>query len=94
MQNDFALRTNAFDAQDTLSSSNSPSNLSEGEVGREYIVKSIETNDEELKSFLFTLGCFEGEPVSIVSKLTSNFVICVKDARYSIDDSLARCIAV
>lgn len=57
-------------------------------------VKEINTTDEAMKEFLFSLGCYPGEKVTIISKLASNLVISVKDARYSIDEQLAKCIIV
>ncbi|MGO1652224.1 FeoA family protein [Senegalia sp. (in: firmicutes)] len=69
-------------------------NLSEAKVNVEYIIKSIETNDEEMKNFLFTLGCYEGEEITIISILADNYVISLKDARYSIDSELAKAIII
>jgi ferrous iron transport protein A len=69
-------------------------NLAEGRLNTEYTIKDIKTNDEELKSFLFTLGCYEGESVTVLSVLAENYVITVKDARYSIDSDLAEAIMI
>lgn len=69
-------------------------NLSQGRINTEYIIKGIKTNDEELKNFLFTLGCYEGETVTLISILAENYVITVKDARYSIDKNLAETIII
>ncbi|WZL75063.1 FeoA family protein [Clostridiaceae bacterium 35-E11] len=69
-------------------------NLSEAKVDVEYTIKGIVTDDEELKNFLFTLGCYEGEKVTVISVLAENYVISVKDARYSIDLDLAKAIIV
>lgn len=71
-----------------------PTNLSEAEVNVVYEIKSITSNDEALKNFLFTLGCYEGESITVISKLVENFVISVKEARYSIDQELAEAIVV
>lgn len=68
--------------------------LSRAQLNKEYIVKEVKTSDEELKNFLFTLGCYEGEMVTVLSALGKNFVIAVKDARYSIDKNLAEAIIV
>ena len=67
-------------------------NLSQGLTDTEYIIKAIKADDDELKDFLFTLGCYEGETVTIISILSDNYVINVKDARYSIDKELAEAI--
>ena len=64
-------------------------NLSNAELGREYIVQRVETDDEELNAFLFSLGCYSGEPVTVVSRRRSSCVISVKDGRYCIDSALA-----
>lgn len=69
-------------------------NLTEAQINREYTIKEVRTNDEELKNFLFTLGCYEGETVTVLSILSENYVISVKDARYSIDKYLAEAIVV
>jgi ferrous iron transport protein A len=69
-------------------------NLSQGNIDTEYIIQEIKTNDEDLRSFLFSLGCYEGEKITIISVLAENFVLSVKDARYSIDRDLAEAIRV
>lgn len=69
-------------------------NLAQGRINTEYIIKDIDTNDEEIKDFLFTLGCYEGEAVTVISILAENYVITVKDARYSIDKDLAEAIII
>ncbi|MBQ2802008.1 MAG: ferrous iron transport protein A [Lachnospiraceae bacterium] len=69
-------------------------NLSEANLGEEYIVKDIITDDEELNSFLFSLGCYSGEPITVVSRRKDSCVISVKDARYNIDNDLAQAISV
>lgn len=69
-------------------------NLAKAQLDREYTIKEVKTNDEELKNFLFTLGCYEGETVTVLSILSENYVISVKDARYSIDRYLAEAIIV
>ena len=69
-------------------------NLRAAEEGKEYIIRQIETNDEELNAFLFSLGCYSGEPITVVSRRRSGCVISVKDARYSIDNQLAEAIIV
>lgn len=62
--------------------------------GKEYIIQRIDTDDEEMDSFLFSLGCYSGEPITVVTRKRGGCVISVKDARYSIDDQLARAIVV
>ena len=62
--------------------------------GKEYIVTRINTNDEALDSFLFSLGCYSGEPITVVSRKRNNCTIAVKDGRYSIDNQLAAAISI
>ncbi len=69
-------------------------NLTEADINSPYIIKEIDTQDEQMREFLFTLGCYEGEEVTVISVLTENYVINVKDARYSIDEDLARAILI
>lgn len=69
-------------------------NLTEANVGEEYIVKEIQTDDEELNSFLFTLGCYSGEPITVISHLRSGCVVSIKDGRYTIDKQLAAAIII
>lgn len=69
-------------------------NLVDANVDQEYIIKDIITNDSELRNFLFTLGCFAGEFITVISVLSENYVISVKDARYSIDSDLAKAIVI
>ena len=69
-------------------------NLAEANVGEEYIVKEIQTDDEELDAFLFTLGCYSGEPITVVSRMRGGCVVSIKDGRYNIDNQLAEAIIV
>ena len=64
------------------------------EEGKEYIIKAIETDDEELDAFLFSLGCYAGEPVTVISRRRSGCVVSIKDGRYSIDNDLADSISI
>ena len=62
--------------------------------GTEYIIKDICTDDEELNSFLFSLGCYAGEPITVVSHLAKSCVVSIKDGRYNIDRQLAEAISI
>ena len=68
--------------------------LLNAEERKEYIIKHIRTNDEELNSFLFSLGCYSGEPITVVKRRKYGCVVSIKDGRYSIDNALADAIAV
>ncbi|MFR7758016.1 MAG: FeoA family protein [Christensenellales bacterium] len=69
-------------------------NLTKAEEGKEYIIRRIDTDDEELDAFLFSLGCYSGEQITVVSRRRGSCTISVKDGRYSIDDQLAEAIVI
>ena len=69
-------------------------NLTNAQLGTEYIVKELRTGDEELNSFLFTLGCYVGEPITVISRRRSGCTVSIKDGRYNIDKDLASAILV
>ena len=69
-------------------------NLAMAEEGKEYIIQRIETDDEELNAFLFSLGCYSGEPVTVISKRRGGCTVSIKDGRYNIDNQLAQAIIV
>ena len=69
-------------------------NLLDAKEGEEYIIKSILSNDEELEAFLFSLGCYSGEPITVVSRMKGGCVVSIKDARYNIDTDLAKAISI
>jgi len=69
-------------------------NLTSALEGKEYIIQSIDTDDEELNAFLFSLGCYSGEPITVVSHLKKSCVVSIKDARYNIDRDLAAAILI
>ena len=68
--------------------------LLDANLGEEYRIKGILTDDEELDSFLFSLGCYSGEPITVVSRFKSGCVVSIKDVRYNIDNDLAGAIAI
>ncbi len=68
--------------------------LREAQEGTEYIIKEINTDDEELDAFLFSLGCYSGETITVVSHLKSSCMVSIKDARYNIDKQLAEAIII
>ncbi len=69
-------------------------NLSEVNAGEEYVIKDINTDDEELNAFLFSLGCYSGETITVVSRKRSGCVVSIKDGRYNIDNELASAILI
>lgn len=68
--------------------------LLNAQLGKEYIIRKIETDDEELDAFLFSLGCYSGEPITVVSRRRGSCVVSIKDGRYSIDHQLADSIVI
>ena len=68
--------------------------LLNAEEGKEYIVSRIDIDDEELNSFLFSLGCYSGEPITVVTRRKHGCVVSIKDGRYNIDNDLAAAIVI
>ncbi len=68
--------------------------LTDAKIGERYTVAGIAVNDKEISDFLFTLGCYKGEEVTLVSRLSGSYVVSIKDSRYSIDKELAKAILI
>ena len=69
-------------------------NLTNAQEGKEYIIRAIETDDEELDAFLFSLGCYSGEPITVISHKKGTCIVSIKDGRYTIDNQLAAAILI
>ena len=69
-------------------------NLNQAEAGKEYIIRQLDTEDEEMDAFLFSLGCYSGEPITVISHLKGGCVVSIKDGRYTIDKDLAAAILI
>ena len=69
-------------------------NLTNAQEGKEYIIRQILTDDEELDAFLFSLGCYSGEPITVISHRRGGCVVSIKDGRYNIDNQLAEAIII
>ena len=69
-------------------------NLKDAQAGKEYIIRSIETSDEEMDAFLFSLGCYSGERITVVRHLKGGCIVAIKDGRYTIDRGLAAAIQI
>ncbi|MBQ2753064.1 MAG: ferrous iron transport protein A [Firmicutes bacterium] len=69
-------------------------NLRDAQAGEEYIIRGIETDDEEMDAFLFSLGCYSGEPITVVRHTKGGCVVSIKDGRYNIDNLLAEAILI
>ncbi len=69
-------------------------NLRDAEVGKEYIIAQINIDDSELSAFLFSLGCYSGEPITVITRHRKSCVVAIKDGRYNIDNNLAQAINI
>ncbi|MBQ4274257.1 MAG: ferrous iron transport protein A [Clostridia bacterium] len=69
-------------------------NLLSAKEGEVYIIRAIETDDEDMNAFLFSLGCYSGEPITVISRRKGSCVVSIKDGRYSIDSQLAAAIII
>ena len=69
-------------------------NLTQAQEGKEYIIRDIVTDDEEMDAFLFSLGCYSGEPITVISHRKGGCVVSIKDGRYNIDTQLAEAIMI
>lgn len=68
--------------------------LADADEGKKYVIRQIQTEDEDLNAFLFSLGCYSGEPITVVSRLKNSCIVSIKDGRYNIDNQLAEVILV
>lgn len=68
--------------------------LHEAVEEKEYTVKEIMTDDDELNEFLFSLGCYSGERITVIARKKNSCTIVIKDGRYNIDADLAKAIAI
>ncbi len=68
--------------------------LSQGQPGQSYIIRGVQTGDEELEAFLFSLGCYSGQTITLVSRRKGSLTVSIMDGRYSIDEQLAQAIWV
>lgn len=66
----------------------------EATPGQTYTIKEINTEDEEMNGFLFRLGCYSGEPITLISKKKKSCIVVIKDGRYNLDNLLAEAILV
>lgn len=69
-------------------------NLNSANIGENYIVKDVQTEDEDLKAFLFSLGCYSGEPITVISQLKGGCVVSIKNGRYNIDKGIAQAVLI
>ena len=69
-------------------------NLLQADIGKTYIVKEIDTEDEEMNAFLFRLGCYSGEPITLISKKRKSCIVAIKDSRYGLDNQLAEAVII
>lgn len=69
-------------------------NLTEAQAGKEYIVQKILTDDEEMDAFLFSLGCYSGEAITVISHINGGCIVAIKNGRYTFDKQLAAAIVI
>ena len=69
-------------------------NLSDANIEKTYIIEDIKTDDEGLRSFLFPLGCYSGEPITVISHLKGGCVVSIKEGRYNIDKEIAQAVLI
>ena len=69
-------------------------NLKDAVSGQQYVIKEINANDNEFEGFLFSLGCYSGEEITVISKLKGGCIVLIKNARYNIDNNLAKAILI
>ena len=79
---------------DPYASTSGKMTLLEAEPGQTYIIKEINTDDDEMNSFLFRLGCYEGEPITLISKKKKSCIVVIKDGRYNLDKMLSEAIII
>lgn len=86
------IAANADAAKDTYSAAPDGRTLLDAEPGQTYIIREINTDDDEMNSFLFRLGCYQGEPITLVSKKKKSCIVVIKDGRYNLDKMLSEAI--
>ena len=69
-------------------------NLRQCQDGKDYRILDIKTDDDELNSFLLSLGCYPGQIISVISVKRSGCIVSIKDGRYNVDKYLAEAITV
>ncbi|SQD77875.1 FeoA family protein [Moritella yayanosii] len=84
----------ALSSEDLLTTQAAAHNLSQAQVNQDYVIKGVDAGEPEIANFLFTLGCFKGETITLISILSESYVISIKDARYSIDCDLAQAVLI
>jgi len=79
-------------SEDLVTSQVAVHKLSQAKVSQDYVIKGVDPGDAEIANFLFTLGCFKGETITLISVLSESYVVSIKDARYSIGSDLAQAV--
>jgi len=84
----------ALSSADLLTTQATAQNLSQAKINQDYVIKGVDAGDSAIANFLFTLGCFKGETITLISILSESYVISIKDARYSIGSDLAQAVLI
>ena len=92
----FAINTNQAPAAAEKAPEHAAGSMSllDAEPGQTYIIREINTDDDEMNSFLFRLGCYEGEPITLISKKKKSCIVVIKDGRYNLDKMLSKAIII
>ena len=90
----FSGRKNEETEAQTKRATDGKLDLLEAEPGVTYTIKEINTEDEDMNAFLFRLGCYTGEQITLISKKKKNCIVVIKDGRYNLDNQLAEAIIV
>ena len=69
-------------------------NIMTAREGMEHIIERVQTGDEALENFLFTLGCYAGEPITVIARRWGSCTVAIKDGRYNMDTRLAKAISL
>ena len=97
MDSVYAMKNNAAVAavdNETSNEAKSHRTLMDAEPGQTYIIKEINTDDDDMNSFLFRLGCYQGEPITLISKKKESCIVVIKDGRYNLDKMLSEAIII
>lgn len=86
--------TDAGTVKGSYSEASDRMTLLDAEPGRTYIIREINTDDDEMNSFLFRLGCYQGEPITLISKKKKSCIVVIKDGRYNLDKMLSEAIII
>ena len=68
--------------------------LLDAREGKRYQIRSIDLQDDALTAFLFSLGCYSQEPITVVKHRRNGCTVSIKNGRYHMDRHLAKAILI